>query len=448
MLAFLLRNKWQAAFFAYTIYIIYGTTLPFRFTFETGILTDRLINLFSLGFYLGIPTHIIQVDGISNILFFIPFGFFLLNALYNPDESTLPKLLLFRIIISGALLSMFVELLQVFTIDRSPSLLDVFTNTLGTYFGAYLGYTIRKKGYHRRIKQIIKPILNNPDLFIVSVYLIYLVMASLAPFSINLSPFRIYQKLDSLKILDFNFQSTPLKIWGILYVFTPAGYIIARTLRRFVSWTQFTQILLTMVIGFLVCYMIEMLQLIVNSRYFSWSDIYMGWIGVIYGLSAYQLLHYELFGKNIRQPWKGHDNNARIFYFFIANYLVFLVYKFLYPFEFGFTEVERKIQFFLFDLYSYIPSKALIDLLILLVKNSLMFIPAGIIISENQKSYQKNWIIVVLTVFIICVKALQLINSHQTPLLYDFFGMGIGIGVGYILWNELKLVLLQPGRLL
>jgi glycopeptide antibiotics resistance protein len=448
MFALLLKNKWRTAFLAYTLYIIYGTTLPFKFTLSRTVIHQQMMELLSFSHYLSLPSSTVQIDGISNILFFIPFGYFLINTLLSKQKKEKLKFLLLRIIISGALLSLFVEVLQVFTVNRSPSLLDVITNTFGTYIGAYVGFTLRKKGYHNRIKKLFTPILNNSDIFIITVYIFYVISASLAPFNFNLSPFRIYGNLDSLKTLDFTFQSTPIKIWGILYVFAPAGYIIARSLRRFVNWSQLVQTSTTIIIGFVLCFFIEILQLFVNSRHFSWSDIYLGWIGVLYGLASYQMLHNELFGKNIRKPWAIRDPNPRLYYFFILNYLIFLLYKFLYPFEFSGSAVLEKLYFFSLNLFSYIPSKDLIELLIILVKNFIMFVPAGIILSENNTVYKRKWVFWALAFFILFAKSFQLFNIHQAPLLYDLIGMSIGFTFGYIFWNELKKFLMQPGKLI
>jgi len=174
----------------------------------------------------------------------------------------------------------------------------------------------------------------------------------------------------------------------------------------------------------------------------------MGWTGVLYGLVSYQLLHNELYGKNIKNPWTFHDPNPRLYYFFMFNYLIFLFYKFLYPFEFSSSDVLTKIYFFSLNLYSYLPSKNLIELLIILVKNFILYVPAGIIISENSTVYQNRWMFWFIVFFVFFTKSFQLINIHQAPLLYDFFGMGIGITFGYVFWSELRKILLQPGKLL
>lgn len=443
MIAFLFKNKWRTAFLAYSLYIIYGTTLPFRFTLSRTIISEQLQNLFSLQYYQSLPASTLQLDGVSNILFFIPFGLFFISAIYQSNEGSHSRKAFGKIILSGALLSLFVESLQIFTVDRSPSVLDILTNTIGTYIGASLGYVLVQRGYREKLNLFFDKLFSNPDLFLLSGYLLYLFLAALAPFNFNLSPFRIYWNLNSVSNFDFTFHSHPSKVFGILYVFAPAGYIIARILRRHVKKSYMIQTGITIISGFALCILVELLQLFVNSRFFSWSDIYLGWIGVLYGLFAYQILHRGLYGMHIQEPWVKSKYGPRLFYFFMLNYFIFLFYKFLYPFDLGWEQVGQKIHFFLMDLYSYIPSKSLFNLLIMLIKNIILFIPAGIILYEDINRYKSRWLTAALVFIILAAKSMQLVNRQQTPLLYDFFGMGIGSALGYLFWGELKQYLFQ-----
>jgi glycopeptide antibiotics resistance protein len=428
---------------AYTLYMIYGTTLPFRFTLSRSVILEQLEKLISLQYYSSLPSSTIQIDGLSNILFFIPFGLFFFNAAAHRKDHDYSQKTFRNIIISGALLSTSVELLQIFTVNRSPSLLDILTNTVGTYLGVLIGYVMVQKGYREKLNLLFERISGNPDLFLISTYLLYLFLAALAPFNLNLSPFRIYWSLSRITEFEFMLHSNPSKIFGILYVFAPAGYIFARTLRRYNKGSYLFQTFTTIVIGFSLCFIVELIQLFVSSWYFSWPDIYMGWIGVLYGLFSYQLLHRKLYGRHMPDPWRSSEYGPPLYYFFLANYIVFLFYKFLYPFDFATEELARKLSFFLFDLNSYIPSKNMFDLVVILMKNVVLFVPAGVIIFENQQRSHGFWINLLMIFLILAAKSMQLINTHQRPLLYDFFGMGSGIAIGFLFWAEFKHYLFQ-----
>jgi VanZ family protein len=77
------------------------------------------------------------MDVLTNILGFIPFGFFLSAYLWLRKPRSIFRLLLISIIIAGCL-SLSIELIQVYLPTRSSQLTDVITNLLGTAIGVGL----------------------------------------------------------------------------------------------------------------------------------------------------------------------------------------------------------------------------------------------------------------------------------------------------------------------
>jgi len=77
------------------------------------------------------------MDVLTNILGFIPFGFFLSAYLWLRKPRSIFRLLLTTIIIAGCL-SLSIELIQVYLPTRSSQLTDVITNILGTAVGVGL----------------------------------------------------------------------------------------------------------------------------------------------------------------------------------------------------------------------------------------------------------------------------------------------------------------------
>jgi VanZ family protein len=84
------------------------------------------------------------IDMAVNILGFIPFGFTLSAWLRRDGErKRLPVTVL--VVLSGAWISLLIELLQVYLPTRDSSLTDFMNNTLGTFLGAWLfGVWFRK----------------------------------------------------------------------------------------------------------------------------------------------------------------------------------------------------------------------------------------------------------------------------------------------------------------
>ncbi|HEY6973998.1 MAG TPA: VanZ family protein [Nitrospiraceae bacterium] len=76
-------------------------------------------------------------DMTANTVLFIPYGYFLTRSIGNsPALST-------RVAVgSAALLSSSIEFYQVYCHNRHPSLLDIITNTLGSFIGATIAVLI------------------------------------------------------------------------------------------------------------------------------------------------------------------------------------------------------------------------------------------------------------------------------------------------------------------
>jgi glycopeptide antibiotics resistance protein len=83
------------------------------------------------------------MDILTNVLGFIPFGFFFSGYLWMRKKTTLYHLLLISILFGG-FLSLVIELIQVYLPARSSQLTDVITNILGTAIGVALFFKTRK----------------------------------------------------------------------------------------------------------------------------------------------------------------------------------------------------------------------------------------------------------------------------------------------------------------
>jgi VanZ family protein len=114
--------------------IVYGSLYPFRFkpdAIEGGLLEAlRQLSWARAG----------RGDRISNVLLYLPLGFCLflwLNSRLNRRSAVGVALLL------GTLLSLVIEVAQVYVSVRVPSFTDLTLNALGTLMGAAMGFTWR-----------------------------------------------------------------------------------------------------------------------------------------------------------------------------------------------------------------------------------------------------------------------------------------------------------------
>lgn len=85
-----------------------------------------------------------RADLFSNILAYIPLGLLLMQLFKSHDRFTLPAIICVTIL--GSLLSFSMESLQQFLPTRTPSIVDLITNTLGTLLGAVIGVVAHVEG--------------------------------------------------------------------------------------------------------------------------------------------------------------------------------------------------------------------------------------------------------------------------------------------------------------
>ena len=79
-------------------------------------------------------------DIVVNLILFVPFGY-----LYVRSQVTMPSAMFLRITLLAALLSVGVELVQVFSHTRIPSTTDICVNVIGAAIGAVIARKVSKE---------------------------------------------------------------------------------------------------------------------------------------------------------------------------------------------------------------------------------------------------------------------------------------------------------------
>ena len=115
------KRTWLISGILYTIYIAYGTLLPFDFSFSPEMIRDGLgkiewIEQYGRHFYSSK-----NVDVIANFIFFIPLGLIIYNIRYAMGNIRQPFLNILIATVLGLLLSTSVELLQLLIEARRTS---------------------------------------------------------------------------------------------------------------------------------------------------------------------------------------------------------------------------------------------------------------------------------------------------------------------------------------
>lgn len=164
-------------------FIVYGTTIPFRFEGNLGLVFEKLSRV-SLNPLISPDTgrRVSSPDVVQNVLLFVPFGVLAMSSMGR--RLPVPRLAL--AIVTAALLSTGVEALQLFTVDRTTSLADVIANSAGALLGALAWPVVARaitgvSGYAQRHNWTDAPALY-PSLFAI----ILLCVASWEPFDPSL----------------------------------------------------------------------------------------------------------------------------------------------------------------------------------------------------------------------------------------------------------------------
>jgi VanZ family protein len=111
--------------------IAYGSFFPFHFQFDVDQ-SIRLLNvMFGSNYRSGLS------DIVSNIVLFLPFGFAGMRSIGSKRYG------FFIVFLFGVLFAFLLQVLQIFTPGRVPSLIDVFWNAAGCFFGIISTYWVK-----------------------------------------------------------------------------------------------------------------------------------------------------------------------------------------------------------------------------------------------------------------------------------------------------------------
>src|SRR5262245_6587160 len=126
----------------FSLFIIYGATIPFQFTADHDVLVRHLSQISLNPLLAGGTDHRLSgSDAVQNILLFVPFGVF---GMLSSRKARPTIALVVVVTLLGTALSATVETLQLFTRDRISSTSDILTNTIGACVGAVAAQTVKR----------------------------------------------------------------------------------------------------------------------------------------------------------------------------------------------------------------------------------------------------------------------------------------------------------------
>jgi len=429
-------RAWFLLGILYISYIVYGTLLPFNFSFE--FIQANLQKIEWLGQYPRPYLFTKSIDAIANIFFFIPLGIIIFNAHLASSHRRNFLIHILLATLSGFTLSLIIEFLQLLTVERKTSLIDLVMNTIGCFSGAFLGYLFNQilvKVTQQKIDNFVK---NLPPIILIVPFLLLSFFIS-EKFSLN------FLKPKQIESTHFNWEFIfkPVWIWLVLYVYFPIGTIVTHAIRR--KYANLTSLLIG-IIGFFsalaLSSSVELMKYIGGITATPLDNLFFGIFGILIGIAFSEVLRnkYEVMEKS------GNQRSVNILILIYGLLGLIVLYKSAYPFKFNFSKsyIFDKMVFSLLSTYSFIPFNGLLKLFIYSAQNILLFLPIGIVLCEIETYLNmKKKIFLLLTFFLFFILlpfGIQILNQNLTPFLYEILTNILGIFTGYFIWHGFRRV--------
>ncbi len=276
------------------VFIVYETTLPFRFEFSWQQLVQGWERAEIIPFQGLSAGRIGRSDLVVNLLLFLPFGFFLaLSQLFRGAGRWRPLLL----VACGLATSAVVETFQVFSPARWPQTTDLISNALGTLLGVIVAWLGGGELFDRSAKWAAAKLRHQPLVLTAACLTTLILLGSLLPMDFGLSRQALAQQVkriqwDPAAPLPGGWAVTALALikhgwlfafWGALNVFLLAGQRMA------FLWVSGSAAVLAIVA--------EAGGIVVQSRTVSSLAAMVAWYGALLGAVAVLLWRCSGFSK-------------------------------------------------------------------------------------------------------------------------------------------------------
>lgn len=265
----------------YTALLIYASLMPFDFSFGEGLQSHY--KFFWRYWPFNPRTRISGSDVLSNLVLYAPLGWMITVRLRLSNCNSIISLTVSGLICS--LISIFVELLQIFTVSRVASGSDWLLNTISGIMGSFSGLAAGQRAWISGIDWLKNSWQTKP------VLIAALILAGLTAAD-ALSPF---MPTILLKQVGRNFKHSHFSPnlgftvhpwhWWLLKV----GLVYACLTLLFSSFlknkSQFSRLAQAVVVGGLFCLSLEVGKLFIVSRSFNIANVVSGWLGCIGGMA-------------------------------------------------------------------------------------------------------------------------------------------------------------------
>jgi glycopeptide antibiotics resistance protein len=285
------RRTYAVGAAAAILFALYGSLVPFEW--RTVSLADGVREYAVFWSRVRID-WITRSDLVANVLLAVPIGFFLMGTLTLDRRETGARIARGAVtLLTGGVLALLFEFLQIFVKNRVVSQRDVFAQALGTLIGliawVLLGQTISDwlRGHHGARHTGLPQGLQRLRA-ILAIYAAGWLVSMLQPFDLTLSPAEIWHKARSggINLVPFGspFASGADWVWdvisGVIFA-VPLGGLALLTM---VSLGARKRRALALAAGVLFVSASELVQILVVNRVADVTDVMTGSLGVWLGI--------------------------------------------------------------------------------------------------------------------------------------------------------------------
>jgi glycopeptide antibiotics resistance protein len=235
-------------------------------------------------------------DLIANVLLAVPIGFFVMGSLTLDRRGLGTRLTRATVtFVTGIVLALLLEFLQIFVNNRVVSQRDVFAQALGTLIGLTAWWLLGQiladwlRGHHRGRKAAL-PVGLQRLRAILTIYAAGWLVSMLQPFDLTLSPAEIWHKArgGGINLVPFGapFASAADRVWDVISALVSAVPLGGLALLTMVSLGVRKRGALALAAGVLFVSASELVQILVVNRVVDVTDAMTGSLGVWLGIWA------------------------------------------------------------------------------------------------------------------------------------------------------------------
>jgi VanZ family protein len=360
----------------------------------------------------------------SNILLFVPWG--CLVAIWRAGRGSRWFAILAMAMASGACLSGFVEIVQLFSPRRYPSFVDLVTNTFGSVVGAIIGWTLVRwiwPGASIRIRQLL---VARPMATCALVVAAGFAIAGLSPSYLKTGAKGISASIETARLIPFGPSSGVLTpsakswLWGAeLLAWTLVGglfALVARESGRHGLWAICWSVAAAGALS--TC--IEAIQLVIPGR-----DVDVTSIVLALGGSA---LGAAIVARSAQVETRRWLTPALVIWAMAALLAAWNPPRFTWP-DRTVWRAELVVPF-----WSYFGSRSLEDLTDV-IGQAMVFMPLGALLAA--RSWRQSFVraIVIGLGIGVLMEAGQIFLPDRSADVSDAISAAAGTGVGLVLWR-------------